>query len=175
MKKLGLIFFLVNFLILGLKTVQSQAFYGKGDVILQIGANFQNNGTGIMGTLDFGLADNISIGIGSGYLIGVEPIKDEGETKTLPAFEDRFDLRGRLNANIGNLLNIDDRLDIYPGLYVSMKNFGGHVGVRYFLSYGFGFFSEVDFPIAKYNTQTLTPAEKLHNQTTFNIGVAFGI
>lgn len=153
-----------------------QAYYGKGDVIFQVGANFQNNGTGIKGSLDFGLGDNISLGIASAYLLGVEMVENSsGKKVPFADFKDRFDLKGRFNANLGNVINIDDKFDFYPGLYVSLKNFGGHVGARYFFTYGFGLFAEFDFPISKYNTDTLTPAEKLHNQPSFNIGAAFGI
>lgn len=153
-----------------------QAYYGKGDVIFQIGANLQNNGTGIKGSLDFGLGDNISLGVTSAYLLGVETITNsEGKKVPVPDFKDRFDLKGRFNANLGNVINVNDKFDFYPGLYVSLKNFGGHVGARYFFTYGFGVFAEFDFPISRYNTGVLTPVEKLHNQPSFNIGAAFGI
>lgn len=153
-----------------------QAYYGKGDVIFQVGANFQNNATGIKGSLDFGLGDNISIGVTSAYLLGVEMMEDSGGKKVpVPAFKDRFDLKGRFNANLGNVININEKFDFYPGLNISLKNFGGHVGARYFFTYGFGVFAEFEFPISKYNTDVLTPSEKLHNQPAFNIGAAFGI
>lgn len=153
----------------------AQAYYGKGDVIFQVGANFQNNGTGIKGSLDFGLGDNISLGVSSAYLLGVDELPNEYSVEELPEFKDRFDLKGRFNANLGNVINIDDKFDFYPGLYLSLKNFGGHVGARYFFTYGFGVFAEFEFPISKYNTDALLPAEKLHNQPSFSIGAAFGI
>lgn len=153
-----------------------QAFYGKGDVIFQVGANLQNHGTGIRGSLDFGLGDNISLGIASSYLLGVDKARDAfGKEVPVASFKDRFDLKGRFNANLGNVINVDDKFDFYPGLHVSLKNFGGHVGARYFFTYGFGVFAEFEFPISKYNTDHLTPAEKLHNQASFNIGAAFGL
>lgn len=162
--------------LLAITSGNAQAFYGKGDVIFQVGANLQNNGTGVTGSLDFGLGDNFSVGVSSAYLLGIERVKDaEGNEVPIAEFEDRIDVKGRINANLGNVIGISDHLDIYPGLYVSMKNFGGHFGVRYFFTYGFGLYSEINFPISKFNTGTLTPAEKLHNQTSFNIGVAFGI
>jgi len=158
------------------QTSYAQAFYGRGDVILQIGADFQSKATGISGSLDFGLADNISIGVVSSYVLGLERVKDNnGNEVPIADFKDRFDIKGRLNAHLGNLFSSESRFDIYPGLYLSTKNFGGHVGVRYFFTYGLGIFSEVHFPISKFDTGTLTPAEKLNNQTTFNIGLAFGI
>lgn len=154
----------------------SQAYSGKGDVKFQIGANFQNNGTGIMGSLDFGLGENISVGVASTYLLGIEKVRDlEGNEKPFAPFEDRFDLRGRFNANLGNVIDLDPSFDIYPGLYVSLKNFGGHLGARYFFTSGFGVFTEVSVPISKYNTDSLTPAEKLHNQVAVNVGASFNI
>lgn len=158
-----------------IQMAMAQAYYGKGDVIFQVGANLQNNGAGIKGSLDFGLGDNISLGVASAYLLGVDKVLINGEKVPFAKFKDRFDLKGRFNANLGNVINIDDKFDFYPGLYVSLKNFGGHVGARYFFTYGFGVFAEFDFPISRYNTDVLTPAEKLHNQPSFNIGAAFGI
>src|SRR5690554_7114921 len=153
----------------------AQAYYGKGDVIFQVGAKFQDNGTGSTVSLDFGLGDNISLGVTSTYLLGVQELPNVHGVKELPKFKDRFDLKGRFNANLGNVIKIDDKIDFYPGLYLSLKNFGGHVGARYFFTYGFGVFAEFDFPISKYNIDKLLPAEKLHNQPTFSIGAAFGI
>jgi hypothetical protein len=153
-----------------------QAYSGKGDVKFQLGANFQNNGTGITGSLDFGLGENISLGVASTYLLGIEKVHDlEGNEQPFAKFEDRFDLRGRFNANLGNVINLDPSFDIYPGLYVSLKNFGGHLGARYFFTSGFGVFTEVSLPISKYNTDSLTPAEKLHNQVAVNVGASFNI
>ncbi len=154
----------------------AQAYTGKGDVKFQVGANFQNNGTGIMGSLDFGLGENISVGIASTYLLGVDKVRDlDGNERPFAKFEDRFDLKARFNANLGNVINVDENFDVYPGLYASLKNFGGHLGARYFFTSGFGVFTEVNVPIAKYNTGTLNPAEKLHNQASVNVGASFNI
>lgn len=172
MKKL-----LIVLIILTVNLLSAQAYKGKGDVKFQVGANLQQNGTGIMGSLDFGLGENISIGIASAYLLGVDKRFDEDEMKDVPVaeFGDRFDFRGRFNANLGNVINVDDGFDVYPGLYVSIKNFGGHLGARYFFTQGFGVFSEISIPFAKYNTDTLTPSEELHNQFSVNIGASFNI
>lgn len=154
----------------------SQAYTGQGDVKFQIGANFQNNGTGIMGSLDFGVGENISLGLASSYLLGIDKITNtDGEEEPFAEFEDRFDFRVRFNANLGNVINVDEKFDVYPGLYVSLKNFGGHLGGRYFFTSGFGVFTEVSIPISKYNTDTLSPSEKLHNQVSVNIGASFNI
>jgi hypothetical protein len=168
--------FITIIALLCLQTTFSQAFSGKGDVKFQVGANFQNNGTGIMGSLDFGLGENISVGIASTYLLGIDKVRDlEGNEEPFAKFEDRIDFRVRFNANLGNVINVDENFDVYPGLYASLKNFGGHLGARYFFTSGFGVFTEVSIPISKYNTDSLTPSEKLHNQVSFNVGASFNI
>lgn len=146
----------------------AQAFSGKGDQKLQVGVNLQEHGSGINISFDHGIGENISLGVSSSYLLGVKDYIN-------PDFGDRFDLKGRFNANIGNVLNIDDNFDVYPGLNFSLKNFGGHVGARYFFSNGFGVYTEASFPIAKYNTDPLTPAEKLNNQFVVCFGASFNL
>ncbi|MCB0466368.1 MAG: hypothetical protein KDC78_11955 [Aequorivita sp.] len=154
----------------------AQAYSGKGDVKFQVGANFQNNGTGIMGSLDFGVGENISLGVASAYLLGINKVRDlDGNETPVAEFKDRFDFRARFNANLGNVINVDEKFDVYPGLYVSLKNFGGHLGARYFFTSGFGVFTELSVPFAKYNTDTLSSAEKLHNQVSVNVGASFNI
>lgn len=168
--------FITVFALLFMQLTYAQAYSGKGDVKFQVGANFQNNGTGIMGSLDFGLGENISVGVASTYLLGVKDVLNlEGEKEPFAKFEDRFDLKARFNANLGNVINIDDNFDLYPGLNVSLKNFGGHLGARYFFTSGFGIFTELNIPFANYNTDTLTSSEKLHNQVSVNIGASFNL
>lgn len=160
--------------------IHGQAFSGKGDQKLQIGANFQEHATGLNMSFDYGLGENISIGVSSTYALGISgDLKDDvyvGNQKVIEKadFLDRFDLKARFNANIGNVLNIDENFDLYPGLSFSLKNFGGHVGARYFFSSGFGMFTEALFPIAKYS-DNLTPAEKIHNQFSVNLGAVFNL
>lgn len=148
--------------------INAQAFLGSGDNKFQVGANFQDNATGINASYDFGVGENISFGVSSTYALNVE--------NTLNAdFGDRFDIKVRFNANLGNVVNIDDNFDVYPGLSFSLKNFGGHLGMRYFFTSGFGIFTELNAPLAKYKTRTLTPAEKIHNQFTVNFGASFNL
>ncbi len=164
------------FALLFIQLTFAQAYSGKGDVKFQVGANIQNNGTGIMGSLDFGLGENISVGVASAYLLGIDKVTNaDGEEEPFAKFEDRFDLKARFNANLGNVINVDENFDVYPGLYASLKNFGGHLGARYFFTSGFGVFTEVNIPFANYNTDNLTPAEKLHNQVSVNVGASFNI
>lgn len=163
MKKIFLVVTLLSVLF-----VNAQAFYGKDDSKFQVGVNLQHNATSINIAYDYGLGENFSVGVLSSYALGVPKVLDA-------KFDDRFDLKARFNANIGSVLNIDENFDFYPGLNFSLKNFGGHTGARYFFSDGFGVFSEINFPIAKYKTEELTAAEKIHNQFTFSIGTVFNL
>ena len=148
--------------------VSGQAFNGKGDQKFQIGANLQNNVNGIYVSYDRGIGENISIGVTSTYILHL----NNGLTAE---FEDRFDIKARFNANIGSVLNIDNNFDIYPGLSLSLKNLGGHLGMRYFFSSGFGIFTELGTTLAKYNSKALNPSEKIHNQFAANFGAVFNL
>ncbi|SHI84553.1 hypothetical protein SAMN05444337_0939 [Flavobacterium haoranii] len=149
--------------------VNAQVFTGKGDQKFQVGANIQDHGTGIMVTYDRGLGKNFSVGLVSSYLLGVEEVLGEK-----PDFEDRFDLKARFNANIADVFNIEEKVDIYPGLDLGLKNFGGHLGARYYFTDGFGVFSEMQFPIAKYDSDVVG-FEKYNNQFNFSIGASFNL
>ncbi len=146
----------------------AQSFIGKGDQKFQVGGNFQENATGINASFDYGIGENMSIGLSSTYALGVKSELDAD-------FGNRFDLKARFNANLGNVLNIDPNFDVYPGLHLGLKNFGGHLGARYFFTNGFGIYTELNAPFAKFDTGTLTAAEKLHNQFTVSVGAAFNL
>ena len=145
--------------------VNAQAFKGKGDTKFDLGMTFQNGGSGIVASADFGLGQNISVGILSSYLLG-------GSNIDRVPFEYRFDAKARFNANLGNVLNISPKFDLYPGLNLGLKNFGGHIGARYFFSEGFGVFTEFSAPFAKYDNEAIS---KYNNGTSFNIGASFNI
>ncbi|SCY16005.1 hypothetical protein SAMN05192588_1437 [Nonlabens sp. Hel1_33_55] len=145
-----------------------QAYTGKEDQKFQVGLNLQDNGTGIQATYDYGVGENISFGIATVYLLGVDDLVDAD-------FDQRADVRARFNANIGNVLNVDPRFDLYPGLSFGTKNFGGHLGARFFFSDGFGIYTEAQVPFAKYDNGDLTQAEELNNQFNFNIGMSFNL
>lgn len=155
-------------LVFGVAAMNAQAFEGKDDQKFQVGASFQDNGTGIAATYDYGLGENFSIGLTAGYILGVN--EDIGAD-----FGDRINVVARFNANIGSVLKIDDAVDIYPGLNLSMKQFGGHLGGRYFFSDGFGVFTEFSVPFARYDNNGLSLAELLNNQFVFNIGAVFNL
>lgn len=163
MKNIVLIIALVSF-----SFINAQAFEGKGDQKFQVGANLQDEATGINVSYDYGLGENISIGISSSYALGIDNDLDAD-------FGDRFDLKARFNANLGNVINIDENFDFYPGLSLSLKNFGGHVGARYFFSPGFGIYTEATFPLAKYSDDDTEIGYYIHNQFALNIGATFNL
>lgn len=165
MKKIITLALLLSF---GLINAQ-QAFEGKGDAKFNVGANIQDGGSGIQASADFGIGENLSYGFVASYLLGVDEFLGEK-----PEFEDRFDAKFRINANLGSVINIDEKFDLYPGLNLGLKNFGGHVGMRYFFTEGFGLYTEAGFPIAKYD-QDITGFDHLNNQFTFNIGASFNM
>lgn len=150
-------------------TNAQEAFSGKGDAKFNVGLNIQDGGTGIQASTDFGLGENLSFGFVGAYLLSVDEFLGEK-----PEFKDRFDAKVRVNANLGSVINIDKAFDVYPGLSLSLKNFGGHVGARYFFTEGFGIFSEAAFPIAKYD-QNVNGFEYLNNQFIFTIGASFNM
>ncbi len=143
----------------------AQSYDGAGDQKFQIGVNLQDNGAGIVGSYDFGIGEHISVGVSSSYLIGVEPLLIAG-------FVDRFDARARANMHLGSVIGLGENFDIYPGLDMSLKNFGFHAGARYFFSDGIGIFAEVGHPIARYKSNDRSPAEELHNQLVINFGLS---
>lgn len=149
--------------------MNAQAYKGKGDIKFQVGANLQNGGSGINVTTDFGLGENMSYGFSATYLLSADKILN-----VKPKFEDRADVKVRFNANLGNVLKVDEKLDIYPGLDLGLRNFGAHLGVRYFFTDGFGVYSEAGFPIAKYDSN-VTGFEHYNNQFTVNIGASFNL
>ncbi len=148
--------------------VNSQAFTGKGDNKLYMGASFQEFATGVNIGYDVGLGENISVGINSTYALDIPNSLDAD-------FIDRFDIKARFNANLGSVINVSDQLDVYPGLSLSLKNFGGHLGARYFFSDGFGVYSEFGVAFARYSSKRLTIAEEIHNQFVANIGMVFNL
>lgn len=155
-------------LVLSASFVNAQAFKGKGDVKLQVGATMQEYATGIVTTADFGLGENISIGGSVGYLLNTT------DAAGTPKFDDRFDAKFRFNANIGNVLNISEKFDVYPGLDLGLRNFGAHLGARYFFTDGFGVYTEAGVPLAKYNTNAVG-YERFNNQFVFQIGASFNL
>ncbi len=165
MKKIFTLVALVSF-----GFINAQAYKGKGDYKFQIGANIQDGGSGIHLSTDFGKGENMSFGLVASYLLSAE----ENILGNKPEFVDRFDAKVRFNANLGNVLKLDSKMDVYPGLDLGLRNFGAHLGFRYFFTDGFGLFSEAGIPIAKYNP-TADGFYRLNNQFVFNIGASFNL
>lgn len=159
-------------LLLSFGLMNAQAFKGDGDVKSQIGLDIQDGGTGIFISSDFGLGENISLGLSANYLLSVRTNPLNGEN---PSFGDRVDLKARFNANLGNVMQLEPNMDIYPGLDLGLKNFGAHLGFRYFFTDGFGLFGEAGVPIAKYDKNNTDFGHNLNNQFTVNIGASFNL
>lgn len=153
--------------------VNAQAYKGKGDKKIQIGALIQDGGSGIIVTNDYGIGENMSFGFVASYMLNAESAMVLNES-IKPAFKDRADLKARFNANIGNVIGLKEHMDLYPGLHLGTRNFGGHLGFRYFFTDGFGVYAETAVPIAKYDT---TPGifGDYNNQFTFQIGASFNL
>jgi len=147
----------------------AQAYKGKGDIKGQVGWNIQDHGNGINVSADFGIGENMSYGFVASYLLSVEK---PGGIK--PDFEDRADVKVRFNANLGNVLGLDKAMDVYPGLNLGTRNFGAHLGFRYFFTDGFGLYAEGGVPLAKYDSN-VEGFEKYNNQFVFNIGASFNL
>ncbi|MCD9574835.1 DUF6646 family protein [Flavobacterium soyae] len=175
MKKVITLLFLVSF---GFIHAQ-KAFTGKGDMRVNVGANLQDGGSGIQGSIDFGLGENFSFGFVSSYLLGVDNYNGFYHggptyyTDHKPEFQDRFDAKARINANLSSVIGVE-QLDVYPGLSLGLRNFGGHIGGRYFFTDGFGVFTELGFPIAKYSNEN-DVFDHLNNQVTFSLGASFNL
>lgn len=167
MKKLFLASMVAFF---GMANAQTDAFKGAGDLKAQVGANFQKWGTGIQVSLDYGLGESFSIGAVGGYTLGFKELPNVDK----PSADQRFDVKARASAHLGKVIGLPNNVDIYPGLDLGLKNFGGHVGARYFFDKGFGLFTEIQFPIAKYK-QNISNYEFLHNQFNVAVGASFDI
>ena len=156
-------------LLLSFGFINAQAFKGKGDIKAQVGANIQDGGTGIQLSTDFGIGENMSYGFTASYLLSVQEILG-----VKPEFGDRIDVKARFNANLGNVIGLDKKMDVYTGLDLGLRNFGAHLGFRYFFSEGFGLYTEAGIPIAKYDTN-ITGFDNYNNQFTVNIGASFNL
>ncbi len=156
-------------LLLSIGFINAQAFKGKGDIKAQVGANIQDGATGIHLSTDFGIGENMSYGFTASYLLSVQEFPN-----LKPEFGDRIDVKARFNANLGNVIGLDKKMDVYPGLDLGLRNFGAHLGFRYFFSEGFGLYTEAGIPIAKYDTN-ITGFDNYNNQFTVNIGASFNL
>jgi len=149
--------------------IHAQAFKGKGDIKAQVGMNVQSHGTGINVSADFGIGENMSYGFVASYLLSVQEIAG-----VKPDFGDRADAKVRFNANLGNVFKLDKAMDIYPGLDLGTRNFGAHLGFRYFFTEGFGIYTEAGVPLARYDSN-VQGFDEYNNQFVFQIGASFNL
>jgi hypothetical protein len=149
--------------------VSAQAYKGKGDIKAQVGMNIQDHGTGINVSADFGIGENMSYGFVASYLLSVDEVAGDK-----PNFDDRADVKVRFNANLGNVFKLDKAMDIYPGLNLGTRNFGAHLGFRYFFTEGFGVYTEAGVPLARYDSN-VQGFEEYNNQFVFQIGASFNL
>ena len=156
-------------LLVSVGLLQAQAYKGKGDIKGQVGLNTQRHGTGITASADFGIGENMSYGFTATYLLSADNLYD-----VKPRFEDRADIKARFNANLGNVFQLDKKMDIYPGLDLGTRNFGAHLGFRYFFTEGFGLFAEAGAPLARYDSD-VHGFEYYNNQFVLNIGCSFNL
>ncbi len=147
----------------------AQAYKGKGDIKAQVGANIQDHGTGINVSADFGIGENMSYGFVASYLLSVEEAAG-----FKPDFADRADAKVRFNANLGNVFKLNPAMDIYPGLNLGTRNFGAHLGFRYFFTNGFGIYTEAGIPLARYDSD-IEGFDEYNNQFVFQIGASFNL
>jgi hypothetical protein len=87
--------------LLAVGLMHAQAFKGKGDVKFDVGANFQEGGSGIRVSAD--LRKHV-IWVCYSYLLSVS--NDDLGNK--PEFDDRIDAKVRFNANLGNVFQLDE-------------------------------------------------------------------
>ncbi|RZK14424.1 MAG: hypothetical protein EOO86_18615 [Pedobacter sp.] len=104
----------------------------------------------------------------------------------IDAYKGKEDLRFQIGANMqkwgtGIVTSLDYGLGqsfsigAQAGYLLGVKSFPGiEKGGRVFFDKGFGLFTEAQFPIAKYNSDAIG-YERLNNQFSFNIGVAFDL
>lgn len=157
------------FLVMTTLFYAQESFTGRDDRRAYIGVNIQDGGTGISGGADYGIDESLSVGVQAGYLLTTRLIEDKKA-----AFGDRVDLKARFNVHLGRAINLPANIDIYPGLHLSLKNFGGHLGARYFFQKGIGVYSEIGFPLARYNGNAKR-YDYLNNQFSFQLGMAFDL
>ena len=140
--------FAALFLTITTAVFAQQSFTGVGDQRAYVGANFQDKGTGISAGYDYGVGESISIGGQVGLILSA--------------------------SKIDGVFNFPEQIDFYPGLNLSLKHLGMHAGVRYFFQKGFGLYSEINFPIARYKSSPKN-FDYLNNQFAFQIGAAFDL
>ena len=138
MSKTYLLYIFSLIIVLYTNKTQAQAFeQGKWYANAQIGTN---SGANLIGTIDYGIADNISVGIG----IWTQSI-NAGSAGTLAGTS----LLARGAYHLGDLVKVD-KLDFYGGAEIAIgiggvatTGFSLMPGVRYFITDNIGLGSEL--------------------------------
>jgi hypothetical protein len=147
----------------------SQAYKGEGDLKFQIGSNLQKGAAGLSSSIDYGIGENMSVGAQASFILNNTKYEGFDGPKVL----DKADVKVRFNANLGNVLKLDSKMDIYPGLNIGLRNLGLHGGFRYFFTDGFGLYAEAGFPIASFDDRD--GYKRFNNQFVGNIGFSFNL
>lgn len=120
-------------LLFTLNFTYAQAFRGEGDLKAQAGFVGWGYGSGITGSVDYGLTDLFSAGGGAEFYFG------EGNNN--------FFLFGMGNLHLGSTLNLPKEMDLYPGIDLGLRGnglgIGGHLGFRYYFNEKIGAYVEV--------------------------------
>ena len=157
-------------LILSFANSQTTAYSGKHDLKAGLGLDLQKYSTlGGAGTIDYGLGKIFSVGLQAAYLFKVKEYDG-----LPPKSSDRYDVKARVSASLGRVFRLPDTMDFYPGLDFGLKNFGGHMGLRYYFDNGIGLFTEGQFVIQKY-TSSNEYFNALNNQFAILVGLTFDL
>lgn len=136
MKKIIFSFMLAGMLTFGVSKLSAQSFT-KQDLVINAGLQ-TNTGTNLIGTIDFGVADNINVGAG----IWFQSISVFGFSST------SLSLLGRGAYHFGEVADVDN-LDLYGGGELAINLDGGGTnfallpGARYYFSEKIGAFVEL--------------------------------
>jgi hypothetical protein len=155
-------------LVLGIATYVAfgQAFDGLGDHKLSVTTSMHVDGSiGVEFNSYRAISDYVSSGFSMGYIVldqtdyvyyteydldgdGIiqEDEISERKPEGLTIFLERFFYQYQLNGHFGEVLGLDEKMDIYAGLNVG-KNFGGQVGGRYMFGEAAGLSLEINLPI----------------------------
>lgn len=121
-----------SFFLLNIQQIKSQAFVNFGDKKIHVGFRGFGNGTGVMGSFDYGINNWFSLGSGADFYF-------KGDSDVC--------VFGRANFHLGEFLNLNSNMDLYPGidLGIMKEKFQPYIrlGFRYFFSEKVGAFIEL--------------------------------
>jgi outer membrane protein G len=145
---------------LSVSNLFSQAFDGYADNKTSVGGTFQKGAIGAVFTFDRGINDYLSYGSSFGFTVKSDAppaivttsngIVNSYQIDASELLTERIDFSLRLNAHFGQLLGLNEMMDIYAGGNVALRAAGAQAGIRYLITDGFGFFAEASAPFYKY-------------------------